>query len=451
MEGKQAGLRTFINTGAILIALLLLVGSLTYLVPSGRFDVDTRTFTPIDQVGIGLWAWVFSPLLVLLGDAGALIIGIIIFLLLIGGALHVLKVTGLIEGLIVSIAKRFARREGLLLGALVLAFMSLGAFVGVFEEVVPLVPMVILLARGMGWDTLTGLGVSVLAAGLGFAAAVTNPFTIGVAQELAGVPLFSGALLRFIVFLSVYAMLMFYLRRHIARTRSVERVLSLTNESVLPKAAYAYFVACMAVMMVVVAASPAVPLLRDLSLLVIALIFLLAAVGVGLLAGKGLSFVGRQYLIGAWGMAPAIVLILLASSIRQVMTEGRLLDWILYRASENIGQFAPFTALLAVFLLVLFLNFFIGSGSAKAFILMPIIVPTMDFLGMGRQLGILAFQFGDGFSNVLYPTNAVLLISLGLAGISYAKWFRFIWPLQLGLFALSIFWMWVGYTLGYGL
>ncbi len=133
------------------------------------------------------------------------------------------------------------------------------------------------------------------------------------------------------------------------------------------------------------------------------------------------------------------------------MTEGRLLDWILYRASENIGQFAPFTALLAVFLLVLFLNFFIGSGSAKAFILMPIIVPTMDFLGMGRQLGILAFQFGDGFSNVLYPTNAVLLISLGLAGISYAKWFRFIWPLQLGLFALSIFWMWVGYTLGYGL
>ncbi len=82
---------------------------------------------------------------------------------------------------------------------------------------------------------------------------------------------------------------------------------------------------------------------------------------------------------------------------------------------------------------------------------MPIIVPTMDFLGLGRQLGILAFQFGDGFSNVLYPTNAVLLISLGLAGISYAKWFRFIWPLQLGLLALSIFWMWVGYTLGYGL
>jgi uncharacterized ion transporter superfamily protein YfcC len=97
------------------------------------------------------------------------------------------------------------------------------------------------------------------------------------------------------------------------------------------------------------------------------------------------------------------------------------------------------------------LNFFIGSGSAKAFILMPILVPTMDLLGLGRQLGILAFQFGDGFSNVLYPTNAVLLIALGLSGVSYGKWLKFILPIQVVLFILSIIWLAIAYQLGYGL
>ena len=108
-------------------------------------------------------------------------------------------------------------------------------------------------------------------------------------------------------------------------------------------------------------------------------------------------------------------------------------------------------ALFIVFAVVMALNFFIGSGSAKAFILMPILMPLMDLLGIGRQLGILAFQFGDGFSNVLYPTNAVLLISLGLVHVSYGKWLKFILPLQGILVLLTLFWLTVGYALGYGL
>ncbi|KAB3530689.1 hypothetical protein F8153_06155 [Alkaliphilus serpentinus] len=112
---------------------------------------------------------------------------------------------------------------------------------------------------------------------------------------------------------------------------------------------------------------------------------------------------------------------------------------------------SPFGAIVMIFLLVLFLNFFIGSGSAKAFILMPLLVPTTDLLGISRQLGILAFQFGDGFSNVLYPTNAVLLIALGLSGVSYGKWFRFILPIQGLLLILSLIWLAIAYRFGYGL
>ena len=100
------------------------------------------------------------------------------------------------------------------------------------------------------------------------------------------------------------------------------------------------------------------------------------------------------------------------------------------------------------FFVVMLLNFFIGSGSAKAFILMPILVPIMDLLGLGRQLGILAFQFGDGFSNVLYPTNAVLLIALSLSKVSYGKWFRFVLPFQVGLFLLAVLWLAIGVRVG---
>jgi uncharacterized ion transporter superfamily protein YfcC len=150
-------------------------------------------------------------------------------------------------------------------------------------------------------------------------------------------------------------------------------------------------------------------------------------------------------------MSPAIILILLATSIKYVMIEGQILDTILYYVSAAMVDMHPITAIVGAFFLVMLLNFFIGSGSAKAFILMPILMPMMDMLGMGRQLGILAFQFGDGFSNILYPTNAVLLISLGLTQISYGRWLRFILPLQVLLLILSMAWLTVGYYIGYGL
>ena len=182
--------KTFISAAAVLLAMLIATGLLTFVIPNGVFDAETMTFTENATRGIDFANWFGAPILVLFSDSGVLVIAIILFLLIIGGALHVLKQVGLIEGVILWVARRFSTRPRMLLSALVLIFMALGAFVGVFEEVVPLVPMVILLAKHMGWDELTGLGVSVLACGVGFAAAVTNPFTIGIAQELADLPIF---------------------------------------------------------------------------------------------------------------------------------------------------------------------------------------------------------------------------------------------------------------------
>ncbi len=443
--------KTFLSATIILLVMLLLTGALTYVIPNGDFDATLMTFTEREEQGIPILTLIGAPILVLFSESGPLVIAIIIFLLIIGGAIHLLKETGLIEGVILSIVKKFADNEFALLSVLVFVFMSLGAFIGVFEEVVPLVPLIIILARRMGWDDLTGLGVSVLATGLGFAAAVTNPFTIGVAQGLADVPIFSGAILRLFVFASVYAILLAFLHRR-TQTHRVDRVTQeITNNKVVPRKAYVFFIALMGIMFALVSATPFVEALRDYTLPIIGLIFLIAGIGVGLLSGSKLSWVLKQFAIGARDMSPAILLILLATGIKHVMIEGHILDTILYQVSQNIGDTSPLLAVFMVFVIVMLLNFFIGSGSAKAFILMPILMPIMDLLGVGRQLGILAFQFGDGFSNVMYPTNAVLLISLGLVQVSYVKWFKFILPLQGVLMVLSLFWLSVAYLLGYGL
>lgn len=444
-------IKTFLSATILLLVMLFLTGLLTYLIPNGTFNQETMEFTELKTRGIGLVDWIFAPFLVLTSDSGSLVIAIILFLLIIGGSINVLKETGLVEGVIVYIARRFAKNEFLLLCLITFLFMSLGAMIGVFEEVVPLVPLMIILAAKMGWDDLTGLGVSLLAAGLGFTAAITNPFTIGVSQQLAGLPLFSGTGFRVLVFLSVYVILVAYLYWHIKRHR-VERLESdLDLDKTIPKKAYIFFIVLMSGMALTLTMMPFVEILRELSIALVALAFLIAAIGVGVLSGNGWKWVFRSFWIGIRDLSPAILLVLMATGIKYIMDNGNILDTILYWVANNIELFSPVGALIMVFFVVTLLDFFIGSGSAKAFVLMPILMPIMDILGVGRQLGILAYQFGDGYSDIMYPTNAVLLISLGLAKISFGKWFRYIFPLLILLFALSIGWMAIGYWFGYGL
>lgn len=451
MKQNNPAVKTFLSAAIVLIVMLFLTGLLTYVIPNGDFNAETMTFTEREEQGIPILTWIGAPILVLFSESGALVIAIILFLLIIGGSIHLLKETGLIEGIILAIVKKFKDNEFALLCMLVFVFMALGAFIGVFEEVVPLVPLIIILARRMGWDELTGLGVSVLATGLGFAAAVTNPFTIGVAQGLADVPIFSGALLRLLVFISVYVILVAFLFRRTKKHR-IDRVENeLTDNHDVSKKAYGFFIVLMLIMFMLVGATPFVEALRDYTLPLIGVIFLMAGIGVGLISNWKPTRVAKQFFIGAKDMSPAIILILLATGIKHVMIEGHILDTILYQISQNISHTSPLIAVFIVFIIVMIMNFFIGSGSAKAFILMPILVPIMDLLGIGRQLGILAFQFGDGFSNVLYPTNAVLLISLGLVQVGYGKWIKFILPLQGILMLLSIFWLTVAFAMGYGL
>jgi len=151
----------------------------------------------------------------------------------------------------------------------------------------------------------------------------------------------------------------------------------------------------------------------------------------------GVRRIAASFTAGIGGVAPGIVLILLASGIRHILYLSEVTDTILYLAARRITGTGPYQAALLVYALVLGLNFFVSSGSAKAFMIIPIISPLADMVGLSRQTAVLAYMFGDGFSNIIYPTNALLLICLAVTGISYGTWFRWIWKIELLLLVLT--------------
>ena len=166
-------------------------------------------------------------------------------------------------------------------------------------------------------------------------------------------------------------------------------------------------------------------------------------------AGMDTAALTRHFFNGIASILPAVLMILMASSIKYTLVEGGILDTLLYYAVEIAQQLPLELMILFIYLIVLFMNFFISSGSAKAFLLIPVVVPLGQIFGISPQLSVLAFAFGDGFSNILYPTNAVLLISLGLANVSYGKWFKWTWKIQAIILALTSALLLLGLALNY--
>lgn len=454
----QINTRAFIQALLILFAIMLIAGILTLVIPSGtytRMEIDGRqlidpaSYQPIPRPDYPIWRWFTAPLEVLWGPDSLIVIIILIFLLMIGSAFAVLDRCGLLRASLARIVKKFGGRKYLLLAVIVFFFMCLGAFLGILEEVVPLVPILVALAYFLGWDALVGLGMSVLAANMGFSVAITNPFTIGVAQKLADLPLFSGAWLRLPIFLMVYVVFTLFLVRYARKIEGNPRASLIYVEDKTGRAKAAAFnvdsfqhenparmrraslwlLAFLLAILLCLGLGPFVPLLSDLALPLVGVLFFVGGIGAGILSGMRSRQVWKTAWQGLVGIAPSIPLILMAASVKHIVAQGAILDTLLYRASSAFTAASPLAATLMIFVLALILEVFITSGSAKAFLLMPILLPLADLVGITRQVAITAYCFGDGFTNMAYPTNALLLICLGLTTVSYPKWLRWTLPL----------------------
>lgn len=436
-KGLNISTKSFITAILVIFVLMILTYLLTFFIPGGAYAritdeagnsvIDTVTgFTNVEG-GIPFWKWILSPFLVLGASGSASLIAVIIFLLVIGGVFNSLDKCHLMKYMLDKITYRFGAKRYRLMAVVTLFFMAMGSFIGSFEECIPLVPIVVALAVGLGWDSLTGIGMSLLAAGCGFAAGICNPFTVGVAQELAGLPMFSGIWLRLISFVLIYTLLLLFLRRYARRmekpldTQLSEREFA---ENPAMNRGLVCFVSLMGAGILLVLSSIVIPVLQDYTMIIVAVMFLAAGIAAVLVAGMRAADLARTFWNGLISVLPAVLMILMANSIKYTLEEARILDTILHGAVITAGSLPKWVVILFIYLVVLVMNFFIPSGSAKAFLLMPLIVPVAQVFGISAQLCIVAYAFGDGFSNVFYPTNPVLLISLGLADVSYGKWAR---------------------------
>lgn len=472
--GAQISQKAFIQSALILMVLIIGAGILTRVLPAGIFErfigpdgTLISSYQTIPRPNYPIWRWFTAPIEVLWGDNNLIIITIIVFILLVSSAFAVLEKSGIINAGLNKIVHKFGSRKYLLLVILSLFFMMLGGFFGLLEEIIPLVPLIIALSYSLGWDALVGLGMSVLACNIGFSAAVSNPFTIGVAQKLAGLPLFSGALYRLPVFILFYGVLVWFLLGYAKRidrnpaasltyaedavSREKARSLEIGTAASNPrigKAAF-WFAAFLVLIFAVLVASPFVPALSDYALPIVGILFFTGGLAAGFISGTPGRVIGRALKEGVLGMAPGIPLLLMAASPRHIVSSGKVIDSILHSASSAFQHTTPFTAVLVIFALALVVEFFVASAGAKAVLMMPFLLPLASLAGVTPQMTVQAYCFGDGFTNLAYPTNAILLICLGLASVSYGKWMKFSARLWLMILPLVVFFLWLGTVIGF--
>ncbi|MDR1927266.1 MAG: AbgT family transporter [Oscillospiraceae bacterium] len=487
-EGAQSTLKlnrkTMLFIAALLLGILLLAGVLTQIVPRGAYQTDAQgaiingSYARLAGERLPFWRVFTAPFEIFLSGDAFTGVAILLFILLVGGTFLILERTRVISYLMAVIVKRFSKRKYLLLCVMSLVCMLLGSVVGIFEESVTLVPLAAAIALALGWDSLTGLGLSLVCVAMGYSAATFNPFNVGIVQSMAGLPLFSGLGFRLLVFAGFYAVTVSFLLLHAKRVEKNPRA-SLTYESdqalrvrfaggaeeglaesgALARAAKT-FAGCISGVLLCAALSfavqmlPAVPgVIKSLAgYLPMAGMALLFALG-GILAGRRAGLRGRALAGTFWQgvktVLPIAPLIIFVMSITYILKQGRIIDTILHACYENVKGFSPFAALMAILALVVALEFFIGSGSAKAFLIMPILLPLADMLAVTRQSVTIAFSLGDGICNILYPTSGVMIIAIGLIDVSYGKFLRWSWKLFLALFALSAALLWLAQRIGY--
>lgn len=466
--------RSLLTAALIIFVLIIASYCLTLFVPPGHYDVTPGTSTVVPgsytQTGEAGQYPVYNIILSIFksfapgGSVNVTMIVIMLFILLIGGSFTLLDKSGILRAVIAKIAAKMYRRKYLLIAVISFVFMCLGSFFGILEEIVPLIPLIIGLSYMLGWDSLMGLSLSLLSTCFGFSAALYNPFLIGVAQKIAGVPLYSGTLLRLAFFVVTYAVLLIFLLRYAKKLDANPLASSVYKEDAVRKEKYqltpvqiseaaqfkrapiVFVGVLIAIMFAFLIAAPSLGL-ADYSLIFIGIIFILASVIGSKLAGY--KSAAKTFFQGVGDIAPGILLIPMAMAVSTIFRDSGIQDTLLSYASGAVTNTSPFVNILIIYAAVIILEFFVAQASAKAFLVLPLVVPLAAMSGITGQTVVFTYAVCDGFLNVLYPTNAMLLIALGLTAVSYTKWFKFTIWIQLLIHVISIGFLAFAIAVGY--
>lgn len=449
---------------AVLALILVLIGSLTQILPRGEYQTTMQdghevivdgTYTETPDYKMPIWKIALSPILCFGSEQAGTGIGIIAIIIFVGGSFLILDKCGILKYIMATLIRKFSDKKYMLMAMVIFVCMLLSSTAGILEESLTLVPIAVAVSLALGWDSLVGVGLSLISIAWGFTAATFNPFNVVTVQKLAGLEVFSGLWLRLIIFVFVYLILFLFLYTY-ARKIEKEPTKSPVYESdkalrekysmhdadaVLSdpqiKKGTRAFVICMLIDLGFIILDFILGAGGVLSLPAMAVLFTTGGILAGYFTGLRGKKLLKSFLQGAKTIAPAIPLIVFVIAISYVLAEGRIMHTILYAISDFMQDVSPYTAIFLLFGVIALLELFIGSGTAKAFLIMPLVAPLSDLVGVTRQSVVTTFCIADGFTNLLYPTNGLMIIAIGLINVSYAKWLKWSWKLFVAEFAFS--------------
>lgn len=445
------------NTFLIIFSLIIIAAILTWIIPAGEFDTTIKNGREI-VVGDsyhhveGNPQDVFDVLTAPIDgfvDA-ALIIG---FVLIVGGAFGVFTKTEAVDSGIKAIAKAHSG-SALVRKLLIPIFMTLfslgGSVFGMGEEVIPFILIFVPMALMLGYDSITGVAIPFVGAGAGFAGAFINPFTIGIAQGIAELPPLSGIEYRIVVWFIITAVAIYFVMRHAEKVK-VKPELSPTYELDKKKKENLH-VSELEKFEGIDTKHKLVLLVFLLGLIVlvfgvivygwyiaeISAVFFATGIAVGIAGKLSTKEITGSFIQGAKDLMATALIIALARGILIIATDGKIIGTILFALSNPIESLHPVVSSQAMFVIQSFLNFFVPSGSGQAALTMPIMAPLGDLVGVSRQTAVLAYQFGDGFTNLIIPTSAITMGVLTLADIQWDTWARWMIKLQVIFIILGL-------------
>lgn len=453
------------HTLVIITFIMIIVAVATWVLPGGAYErivneagktvVVDGSFSYIGQHPQGLFKVLQAPIQGIIGGAE-----IIAFLFIVSGAIAIISKTRAIDSGIIRAVEVFKGQEVLIIPVLFGLFSLGGAVFGMTEEAIPFIAMLVPLCLALGYDSIMAMAISYLGCIVGFTTAMINPFSVGIAQTIAQVPVGSGVgfrTLTWIVFTIITILSVVWYGRRIKRNPELSPVYELdqvkrqeletgNNEHIdftlSHKVILSSLLVCLAAIVIGV-------LEFEFGIPEIAAVFLATGLAAGFIGRLSFDDMATSFINGAKDMIGAAIVVGFARGIVIVAQDGQIIDTILFHLSNFIGQLPTLIAGYVMFLVQMVINFFISSGSGQAALTMPIMAPLGELVGITPQTSILIFQFGDGFSNAIFPTSAVLMACLGVAGIPWTKWLKWILPLQGIFFVLSLIFITIAISLGW--
>lgn len=443
----------FPNSLVIVFAMMVLAAVLTHLIPAGTYDLipgtkmlDPTTFHTIPQQGVSAWGLVDAVFKGMV-KAGP----IIVFTFLVGGYFQVLISSNAVDAFISWLVRRLGTKSFIILPVIISIMSVLGASGVMANPVVATIPIGVILARRLGADEITGVAIMFLAAYGGYATSPVCAMTVQIAQQIAGLPMLSGFGFRCAVWLVFLLPTALFILRY-ARSVSSGRQASSAVQDAETTGDTVEFNGRHALALLGLVAGLGIYVWGSLSLHwgmnYMAGIMLLVAMFGALVTGMGMNGFVAGFLQGAKQMTFSAMLIGLATGISVVLSDGHILHSIIYGMAVALNSLHSVLVAPVMFLFNLLFNFFVPSGSGQAAVVMPIMAPLADVVDMTRQTAVLAFQLGDGLSNVIFPTNGTMMASIAMAGLDYRRWAVWVLPLFLIWTAMAVVVMMIAVATG---